>query len=212
MLLSRLAMLSWYVVLFETYGASVSYASVFRGSQIIIPAANITLAGALAGDIFITGFSVFLVSLGLPLKLTSSAACYYLLNQRSGFAPTDSLISRLIRCSIESAVPPTAVALVNIVMSNEGPWGDQWFLLPSIMLQHVYACCLLYTVNIRRKVSTKMGGVGNGSTVSPGRGHQISTFLSNAYAYSVTIDRNIICITLTNGQWTKCIQLWLYIN
>ena len=86
-------------------------------------------------------------------------ACYYLLSKKSGFNHgTDTLVSRLIRLSIESALGPTVVALVNLILSNHIN-NNQWFLLPNITLSHVYGASLLFIVNSRGKVGDGLNGV-----------------------------------------------------
>ncbi|KIJ22589.1 hypothetical protein M422DRAFT_57142 [Sphaerobolus stellatus SS14] len=95
------------------------------GFYVVVPAANVSLAAGLACDISITIFR---------------------LNKQ-----TDTLVFRLVRLSIETAMGPTIVALANLILSNRD-FNNQWYLLANLNLAHVYCVSLLYTVNARRHV------------------------------------------------------------
>ncbi|KIJ52048.1 hypothetical protein M422DRAFT_776333 [Sphaerobolus stellatus SS14] len=118
-----------------TWGSVEITENLIQGFYVVVPAANVNLAAGLACDLSITIFT-----------------CYYLLANKSGFSrQTDTLVFRLIRLSIETAMGPTIVALVNLILSNRD-FNNQWYLLPNLNLAHVYGVSLLYTVNARRHV------------------------------------------------------------
>ncbi|KIJ36364.1 hypothetical protein M422DRAFT_261318 [Sphaerobolus stellatus SS14] len=128
-----------------TWGSVMAAGGILRGFRIITIAANTTLASGLICDLFITIFT-----------------CYYLVKNKTGFAQTDNLVFRLVKCSIESAAGPTIVALINLILTNRST-NNQWFLFPNIILSHVYGCSLLYTVNARRNVAGTLTTVVTGS-------------------------------------------------
>ncbi|KIJ43826.1 hypothetical protein M422DRAFT_779666 [Sphaerobolus stellatus SS14] len=107
-----------------------------RGFAIVGPAANIHYAYGLSCDIIITSFSA----------------------QKSGFGQTDTLVYRLVRISVESAMTSTLVTLVTLSLSNKIS-DNQWFLLANIPFSHVYLVSLLYTVDARCGLSDGLSGV-----------------------------------------------------
>ncbi|KAG9073966.1 hypothetical protein FS749_014528, partial [Ceratobasidium sp. UAMH 11750] len=64
-------------------------------------AANMMVACVVICDVFITGFT-----------------CWYLLRAKTGFAATNSLISRLLTTAIQSAAPPTICAILNLYFNQ----------------------------------------------------------------------------------------------
>ncbi|KIJ44938.1 hypothetical protein M422DRAFT_251558 [Sphaerobolus stellatus SS14] len=119
----------------QTWGAAEALLGIQHGVYIVNPGANVNLAAGLACDVVITVFT-----------------CYYLLTHKSGFSrKTDALVHRLILISIETALGPTIVALVNLILRRRAG-SSQWYVLPNATLAHVYAVSLLYTVNARRTV------------------------------------------------------------
>ncbi|KIJ29183.1 hypothetical protein M422DRAFT_269450 [Sphaerobolus stellatus SS14] len=118
-----------------TWGAAEALLGIQHGTYIVNPGANVNLAAGLACDVVITVFT-----------------CYYLLTHKSGFSrKTDTLVHRLILISIETALGPTILALVNLILRGRAE-SSQWYILPNGTLGHVYAISLLYTVNARRTV------------------------------------------------------------
>lgn len=68
------------------------------------------------------------------LLLITHIACFYLIRERTGFEETDTLVMCLVKCSIESVLGPTIVALVNLILSNLAT-NNQWFLFPNFAVR-----------------------------------------------------------------------------
>ncbi|KIJ29251.1 hypothetical protein M422DRAFT_268528 [Sphaerobolus stellatus SS14] len=154
--LAASAVMTWGIAsLAETYEVIMTYHPRFVYLEgVIIPVANVHYACGLACDIMITAFT-----------------CYYLLAQKSGFSQTDTMISRLARISVESALGPTIIALVTLVLSNKSE-ESSWYLMTNLALSHVYTASLLYTVNTRQSVtdglSTATARTNGGKTMGVG--------------------------------------------
>ncbi|KAK6967125.1 hypothetical protein R3P38DRAFT_832759 [Favolaschia claudopus] len=75
--------------------------------------------------------------------------CYALRSRNSsGMASTASLIKRLLRLVFESAIPPTVVAAIDLIMSQTlGQKHLLWHLLLNFALAKLYVISLLYTLN-----------------------------------------------------------------
>ncbi|KAJ7072529.1 hypothetical protein C8F01DRAFT_250977 [Mycena amicta] len=66
----------------------------------------------------------------------------------SGLVSTASLIHRLLRLVFESAIPPTFIAAIDLVMTQTlGQKHLLWHLLPNAMLAKLYVISLMYTLN-----------------------------------------------------------------
>lgn len=90
----------------------------------------------------------------MNLTYLPKLACYYLIREKTGFRETDGLVERLIRGTLESVAGPTIVNLINLILSNFSV-NNQWFLVPNLVLSHVYGCSLLYSVNARKGIGLK---------------------------------------------------------
>ncbi|KAJ7142179.1 hypothetical protein C8R46DRAFT_593729 [Mycena filopes] len=82
----------------------------------------------------------FMITVGTVFALRS--------RERGGLASTTSLISRLMRLVFESAVPPTVIAAIDLIMSQTLDLSHLlWHLLLNYALAKLYAISLLYTLN-----------------------------------------------------------------
>ncbi|QRW05826.1 transmembrane protein [Ceratobasidium sp. AG-Ba] len=72
-----------------------------KNIKLLVPAANMMIACVVICDFFITSFT-----------------CWYLLRAKTGFAATNSLISRLLTTAIQSAAPPTICAIINLYFNQ----------------------------------------------------------------------------------------------
>ncbi|KAF7356452.1 hypothetical protein MVEN_00978300 [Mycena venus] len=75
--------------------------------------------------------------------------CYALRSRNSsGLESTTSLINRLLRLVFESAIPPTIVAAIDLIMSQTlGPTHLLWHLVLNYALAKLYVISLMYTLN-----------------------------------------------------------------
>lgn len=90
----------------------------------------------------------------MNLTCLPKLACYYLIREKTGFRETDGLVERLLRGTLESVAGPTVVNLINLILSNFSV-NNQWFLVPNLVLSHVYGCSLLYSVNARKGIGLR---------------------------------------------------------
>ncbi|KAJ7696503.1 hypothetical protein B0H17DRAFT_1198008 [Mycena rosella] len=92
---------------------------------------------------------VHLICAFLTDLLITIGTCWALRNRNSrGLASTNSLINRLLRLVFESAVPPTIVAAVDLIMTQTlGAQHLLWHLVLNYALSKLYAISLLYTLN-----------------------------------------------------------------
>ncbi|KAJ7255452.1 hypothetical protein B0H12DRAFT_1323192 [Mycena haematopus] len=86
----------------------------------------------------------FLTDLG-----NTVGTCYALHRRNSsGLASTTSLINRLLRLVFESAIPPTVVVTIDLIMSQTlDPAHLLWHLLLNFALAKLYVVSLMYTLN-----------------------------------------------------------------
>jgi len=128
-----------------TAGSGVAQMSLYvvaaRGSveafKILFTLSSISLVSGFICDVCITVFT-----------------CFYLLREGRGLSVQgDSLIFRIVRLSIESAMGPLIVALANLILNFFFTNTNSWFALPNLILSHAYGCSLLYTVNARKTLS-----------------------------------------------------------
>ncbi|KAG9083147.1 hypothetical protein FRC06_004680 [Ceratobasidium sp. 370] len=98
-------------------------------------AANMMVACVVICDVFITGFT-----------------CWYLLRAKTGFAATNSLISRLLTTAIQSAAPPTICAILNLYF-NQRASSTTWVNFFNSLMPFLYVCSMVFTLNARATVS-----------------------------------------------------------
>ncbi|KAJ7091478.1 hypothetical protein B0H15DRAFT_238788 [Mycena belliarum] len=121
--------------------------SMLLGFAAICLQMNSILIGDVPGKIM--WLLVHLVCAFLTDLMITVGTCYTLRKRNSGgLASTTSLINRLLRLVFESAIPPTVVATIDLVVSQTvGSKHLLWHLLPNYTLGKLYAIGLLYTVN-----------------------------------------------------------------
>ncbi|KAJ7366393.1 hypothetical protein DFH08DRAFT_948425 [Mycena albidolilacea] len=99
-----------------------------------------------------------------------TAGTVYMLRKRvdSGLERTTQLINRLLRLVFESAVPPTLIAMTDLIMTQTLGPKLLWHLFMNIALGKVYVVSLLYTLNsineyrAREQTSQEVYSFGNG--------------------------------------------------
>ncbi|KAJ7117813.1 hypothetical protein C8R44DRAFT_854569 [Mycena epipterygia] len=121
---------------------------------------------------------VHLVCAFLTDLFITVGTCYALRSRNSGgLASTTSLINRLLRLVFESAIPPTVVAAIDLIMSQTLDSKHLlWHLLLNFALGKLYVISLLYTLNCINEYRTvqglsqvSSGSRGNIRTVGPGK-------------------------------------------
>ncbi|KAJ7477697.1 hypothetical protein FB451DRAFT_1366177 [Mycena latifolia] len=94
----------------------------------------------------------------------------------SGFEKTTLLINRLVRMVFESAIPPTLIASIDLIMTQTLGPKLLWHLLLNFSLGKIYVISLLYTLNsineYRRRNDTSSDN--NNVYSSDGHGHRLS--------------------------------------
>ncbi|KAJ6581675.1 hypothetical protein B0H19DRAFT_1251856 [Mycena capillaripes] len=105
--------------------------------------------------------------------------CYALRSRNSsGLASTTSLINRLLRLVFESAIPPTIVAAVDLVMTQTLDANHLlWHLVLNFALSKLYAISLLYTLNSINEYRHNQAVSGDRVTSSGSRGQHTRTGL-----------------------------------
>ncbi|KAJ7063423.1 hypothetical protein C8F01DRAFT_76577 [Mycena amicta] len=90
---------------------------------------------------------VHFVSVFIADVLITLGTTYTLRKRSTGLAVTSSLINRLLRMVFESAIPPTVIATIDLILTQT--LGPQllWHLLVNYSLSKVYVISLLYTLN-----------------------------------------------------------------
>ncbi|KAF8216684.1 hypothetical protein K438DRAFT_2081459 [Mycena galopus ATCC 62051] len=117
---------------------------------------------------------VHLVCAFLTDLFNTLGTCYALRSRNSsGLASTTSLINRLLRLIFESAIPPTLVAFIDLIMSQTlNATHLLWHLLLNFALAKLYVISLMYTLNCI--VGYRNAISGDRGTTSGSRGHPMS--------------------------------------
>jgi len=104
--------------------------------------------------VFITTWLVCtaVVDLGISIVLVWS-----LLRVKSTFHKTETVVSKLIRLSLETGSLTAACAVINLVLYLGLP-GLAWHLIPQLTMGKMYAMCVLYTLGSRRDLRTILTG------------------------------------------------------
>ncbi|KAG9103960.1 hypothetical protein FRC07_009883, partial [Ceratobasidium sp. 392] len=71
---------------------------------------------------------------------------------KTGFAATNSLISRLLTTAIQSAAPPTICAILNLYF-NQRASSTTWVNFFNSVMPFMYVCSMIFTLNARATVS-----------------------------------------------------------
>ncbi|KAJ6451595.1 hypothetical protein C8R45DRAFT_89022 [Mycena sanguinolenta] len=102
------------------------------------------------------------------LCITSGTVYYMLQKRNGGLERTTKLINRLVRLVFESAVPPTLIAMTDLIMTQTLGQKLLWHLLMNDALSKVYVVSLLYTLNsineyrVQKQGSQEIYSYGNG--------------------------------------------------
>ncbi|CAE6450656.1 unnamed protein product [Rhizoctonia solani] len=98
-------------------------------------AANMMVSCVVICDVFITIFT-----------------CWYLLRAKTGFAATNNLITRLLYTAIQSALPPTICAILNLYWNSRAA-STTWVNFFNSLMPFLYVCSMIFTLNSRASVS-----------------------------------------------------------
>ncbi|CAE6377293.1 unnamed protein product [Rhizoctonia solani] len=98
-------------------------------------AANMMVSCVVICDVFITSFT-----------------CWYLLQAKTGFAATNNLITRLLYTAIQSALPPTICAILNLYWNSRAA-ATTWVNFFNSLMPFLYVCSMVFTLNSRASVS-----------------------------------------------------------
>ncbi|KAJ7081622.1 hypothetical protein B0H15DRAFT_994906 [Mycena belliarum] len=90
---------------------------------------------------------VHLVGVFIADLLITSGTIYSLRKRNSGLEQTTQLINRLLRLVFESAVPPTIIAMIDLILTQTLGTKLLWHLFMNMALGKVYVVSLLYTLN-----------------------------------------------------------------
>ncbi|KAF8603184.1 hypothetical protein BDV93DRAFT_544872 [Ceratobasidium sp. AG-I] len=104
-------------------------------TALLTPAANMMVSCVVICDVFITGFT-----------------CWYLMRAKTGFAATNSLISRLLTTAIQSAAPPTICAILNLYFNSRAA-SSTWVNFFNSLMPFFYVSSMIFTLNARASVS-----------------------------------------------------------
>ncbi|KAF8212078.1 hypothetical protein K438DRAFT_1226143 [Mycena galopus ATCC 62051] len=90
---------------------------------------------------------VHFISVSIADILVTNGTYYTLRKTSSGLALTASLVNRTLRMVFESAIPPTLIAITDLILSQTLGPKLLWHLLVNYSLSKVYVISLLYTLN-----------------------------------------------------------------
>ncbi|KAJ7676083.1 hypothetical protein DFH06DRAFT_674783 [Mycena polygramma] len=109
----------------------------------------LSLANILAGNAKakVMWLLVHLVGVFVADLLITGGTIYSLQKRKSGLERTAQLIKRLLRLVFESAVPPTLIAMTDLICSQTLGAKLLWHLFLNMALGKVYVVSLLYTLN-----------------------------------------------------------------
>ncbi|KAJ6584524.1 hypothetical protein B0H19DRAFT_1058934 [Mycena capillaripes] len=129
----------------------------------------LSLASILAGNTKakVMWLLVHLVGVFIADLFITAGTIYSLQKRKSGLERTTQLIKRLLRLVFESAVPPTLIAMTDLIMTQTLGSKLLWHLFMNIALGKVYVVSLLYTLNsineyrVREQGSQEVYSYGN---------------------------------------------------
>ncbi|KAJ1310686.1 hypothetical protein OPQ81_009212 [Rhizoctonia solani] len=117
-------------------------------------AANMMVSCVVICDVFITSFT-----------------CWYLFRAKTGFTATNNLITRLLYTAIQSALPPTICAILNLYW-NQRAASTTWVNFFNSLMPFFYVCSMVFTLNSRASVSR--AGTSNGQSTG-GNAYEMRT-------------------------------------
>ncbi|KAF8143809.1 hypothetical protein K438DRAFT_1875229 [Mycena galopus ATCC 62051] len=131
----------------------------------------LSLANILAGNVKakVMWLLVHLVGVFVAdLSITAGTVYVFLQKRNFGLERTTKLINHLLRLVFESAVPPTLIAMTDLIMTQTLGRKLLWHLFMNMALGKVYVVSLLYTLNsisayrVREQSSQEIYSYGNG--------------------------------------------------
>ncbi|KAJ7741570.1 hypothetical protein DFH07DRAFT_943517 [Mycena maculata] len=90
---------------------------------------------------------VHLVSVFAADSMITAGTSYTLRQRSTGLASTSSLINRLLRLVFESAIPPTLIATIDLILTQTLGSKLLWHVFVNYSLSKVYVISLIYTLN-----------------------------------------------------------------
>ncbi|KAJ7872135.1 hypothetical protein B0H14DRAFT_2570385 [Mycena olivaceomarginata] len=131
----------------------------------------LSLANILAGNAQAKAMWLLVHLVGVftaDFLITAGTLCMLRKRVDSGLERTTQLINCLLRLVFESAVPPTLIAMTDLIMTQTLGAKLLWHLFMNIALGKVYVASLLYTLNsineyrARKQTSQEVYSFGNG--------------------------------------------------
>ncbi|KAJ7185351.1 hypothetical protein C8R46DRAFT_376992 [Mycena filopes] len=90
---------------------------------------------------------IHLVGVFVADALITAGTFFSLRKRSSGLHRTNQIINRLVRMMFESAIPPTVIAFIDLIMTQTLGPKLLWHLLLNFSLGKMYCISLLYTLN-----------------------------------------------------------------
>ncbi|CAE6341804.1 unnamed protein product [Rhizoctonia solani] len=106
-----------------------------KNGVLLNASANMMVSCVVICDVFITVFT-----------------CWYLLRAKTGFTATNNLITRLLYTAIQSALPPTICAILNLYWNSRAA-STTWVNFFNSLMPFFYVCSMVFTLNSRASVS-----------------------------------------------------------
>jgi len=112
--------------------------------------------------IFITTWLVVtaVIDLGIAMVLVWS-----LLRVKSTFHKTETVVTKLIRLTLETGSLTACIAVINLILYLALP-GFAWHLIPQLIMGKMYGMCVLYTLGSRKDLRTILTGSDHASYIA----------------------------------------------
>ncbi|KAJ7146445.1 hypothetical protein C8R44DRAFT_757489 [Mycena epipterygia] len=112
---------------------------------------------------------IHLIGVFIADFLITTGTFLALRKRSSGLERTTLLVNRLIRMVFESAIPPTVIAFIDLVMTQTLGPKLLWHLLLNFSLGKIYVISLLYTLNSINEYRRK--NLGHSNDIYSSNGH-----------------------------------------
>ncbi|EDR02355.1 uncharacterized protein LACBIDRAFT_332417 [Laccaria bicolor S238N-H82] len=109
------------------------------------------------------------ISLGcgvLTDVITAGALCFFLQRLRTGYSPSDSLVTSLCSYAINTGVLTSTVSMATLILYNVMPPSNLYFVATYFVLSKLYAISFLATLNTRRIIRNGRGTDRQGATTN----------------------------------------------
>ncbi|KAJ7246820.1 hypothetical protein B0H12DRAFT_1125914 [Mycena haematopus] len=122
---------------------------------------------------------VWLISAAVTDLCIAVALAIALRSKKTGFAPTDTVVDKIIRMTVQTGVLTSLFSILDVVCFLTFK-GDTINFIWNIPLSKLYANCLLSTLNARRSLNRRIDGP---SIASSGRHANVVLTNNNAAAF-----------------------------